>query len=891
MNPLQVELLLILLVVGLAVVPWTGQVVHCREPDWAQDIDTRNDDDVSSEKCSRTVDIYQSVELPPVTDRNFGKPLHCVYRIRVRPAREDWVVFVRFTRMRAGVPQEDRQACDGGYIQIVDGYTRETNISNRENPGFYCGEIDSPKTFISETPYVKVVFHADEYGPDTYMQFEATVKQQQEVASRYGQYSNLYPHRRGQPVQNTYCHRLFKDCAPGRCFVQSPAYPGIYPRGLSCKFRINMRQSLVGLDLTFFDVDGLRCDNLLMCFPRPISRDPADCPFDYVRVFDGPTEDHPVITTLCGRGRLKSNIVASSSEMLVTFVSSPAGPLLNTGFHFKADSVYDQGGGETIQLRNGACIIERSVSSTVHSYNSIRSWYPANTSCQYRFTAPLGEIIHLEFTQFRVERVTFCEEAIRIYDSHELDPRFIITKNCDTNRPRSEAPRTFYESTSNRMLVDFSSTVGSLDGSSITFSFEVKHVSANIYDNKLTPMNCNKKFKVSEGDAHSRGSFSLGYKDFIEHSRPVGCNYSFDAREWPHGRVQLTISAPFEVKTDNCDVDCPAHGPGRIEIFAESKHEKTVCLCRVGTAKSHRVVSIGPVLDLGLRLKPSPDWHRVAKLTQSDRMLEVSYIFYSDTRCGPERLGLDLQGSLHFPPLAQPMTTHANLPVELGLERSLPLYCRWTAPLLADHDVSFRLQFFHALSQYSNCSANYLLIDDVALCPNPPVTHTVLLRREHIHAGYVPLEFRSKDGSSANFSLWWTQVKILPTPSSPDTLVSLSKDCEFLCTQSMVCLKKELVCNGVPNCPPRTSQVTNPKSGDDNNDDDSNSPEAYRSSVTSADEDPNLCQGMAAQLHVYWWIIGSCIGLCIIVGMAFTMTLIRRCVHERQSEAKEEDVF
>lgn len=152
---------------------------------------------------------------------------------------------------------------------------------------------------------------------------------------RYGQYSNLYPHRRGQPVQNTYCHRLFKDCAPGRCFVQSPAYPGIYPRGLSCKFRINMRQSLVGLDLTFFDVDGLRCDNLLMCFPRPISRDPADCPFDYVRVFDGPTEDHPVITTLCGRGRLKSNIVASSSEMLVTFVSSPAGPLLNTGFHFK----------------------------------------------------------------------------------------------------------------------------------------------------------------------------------------------------------------------------------------------------------------------------------------------------------------------------------------------------------------------------------------------------------------------------------------------------------------------------------------------------------------------------------------------------------------------------
>lgn len=156
--------------------------------------------------------------------------------------------------------------------------------------------------------------------------------------SRYGQYSNLYPHRRGQPVPNTYCQRLFKDCAPGRCFVQSPAYPGIYPRNLNCRYRISVRQSLVGLDLVFFDVDGLRCDNLLMCFPRPISREPSDCLFDYVRIHDGPTDDHPVIATLCGRGRLKSNIVASGSEMLVTFVTSPAGPLLNTGFHFKVCS-------------------------------------------------------------------------------------------------------------------------------------------------------------------------------------------------------------------------------------------------------------------------------------------------------------------------------------------------------------------------------------------------------------------------------------------------------------------------------------------------------------------------------------------------------------------------
>ncbi|KAG0422138.1 hypothetical protein HPB47_002010, partial [Ixodes persulcatus] len=122
--------------------------------------------DDEDDRCNRTVDIYQGVESPPVTERNQGRPLHCTYRIRVRPARDDWVVFVRFTRLRIGEPTEDRQRCDGGYVQIVDGY-RDSNHSNRDAPGFYCGEIDSPKTFISETPHVKIVFHADSYGQDT----------------------------------------------------------------------------------------------------------------------------------------------------------------------------------------------------------------------------------------------------------------------------------------------------------------------------------------------------------------------------------------------------------------------------------------------------------------------------------------------------------------------------------------------------------------------------------------------------------------------------------------------------------------------------------------------------------------------------------------------------
>ncbi|XP_049273590.1 uncharacterized protein LOC125759228 [Rhipicephalus sanguineus] len=159
--------------------------------------------------------------------------------------------------------------------------------------------------------------------------------------------------------------------------------------------------------------------------------------------------------------------------MLVTFASSAAGPLLNTGFHFKADAVFDAGDGEHVQLRNGTCIIEKKLSVPA-VFASPRSWYPVNTTCSYKFTAPPGELVHVEFLWFRVERVTLCEEALRIYDSLRPDPRYIITKLCDTNKPRTEQPRTVFESTGPALLLQFTSRTGSMDGSSVSFGFEVK---------------------------------------------------------------------------------------------------------------------------------------------------------------------------------------------------------------------------------------------------------------------------------------------------------------------------------------------------------------------------------------------------------------------------------
>lgn len=47
-------------------------------------------------------------------------------------------------------------------FQIVDGNAK-TDVSNRREPGSFCGEAEQPQTFISETSYVKILFHTDNF--------------------------------------------------------------------------------------------------------------------------------------------------------------------------------------------------------------------------------------------------------------------------------------------------------------------------------------------------------------------------------------------------------------------------------------------------------------------------------------------------------------------------------------------------------------------------------------------------------------------------------------------------------------------------------------------------------------------------------------------------------
>ncbi|KAI1295326.1 hypothetical protein HDE_05631 [Halotydeus destructor] len=417
---------------------------------------TGNDD-----RCNRTLDIYRTMMQPIVTDENRGRPLTCTYKLRIRPSRDDWVVFIRFTKFRLGQVSPDRKECFGGFIQIIDGY-KDSNISKRANPGFFCGEIDMPKTYISETPHVKLILHVDSYDEETYFQFDTSVERQNEFYQRLGQYHQLHSNRKGKPVLDTYCDRIFENCSPGHCYAQSPGFPEVYPRNLRCRYLLISKKSLIGMELISLDVDGQECDSLLMCFPRPVTINPIECPHDYVRIYDGRDEASPVIATLCGRGRLPSNIIASGPAVLVEFVSSPAGHLINSGFQLKADNIFEPTDSQAIEYDpTGTCVLKKQLVEVngSNTYTNVRSWYPARTTCSYIFTSiEATDRISLQFLWFRLDRVTLCDENIRIFDGLEPDPKKLMNRLCDTNKPM------------------FYSTSGSFAGSSINYGFEVRRV-------------------------------------------------------------------------------------------------------------------------------------------------------------------------------------------------------------------------------------------------------------------------------------------------------------------------------------------------------------------------------------------------------------------------------
>lgn len=77
------------------------------------------------------------------------------------------------------------------------------------------------------------MFHAPSIQQETPFEFRIRYKflSQSEAVVRYGGASELFD--LGRVTPGTYCTRQFEECYRNKCRLQSPNYPGMYPRNVS----------------------------------------------------------------------------------------------------------------------------------------------------------------------------------------------------------------------------------------------------------------------------------------------------------------------------------------------------------------------------------------------------------------------------------------------------------------------------------------------------------------------------------------------------------------------------------------------------------------------------------------------------------------------------------
>ncbi|XP_075160932.1 uncharacterized protein LOC142233787 [Haematobia irritans] len=149
----------------------------------------------------------------------------------------------------------------------------------------------------------------------------------------------------GDLIPGTYCSRIFSDCDKKACRLQSPNYPGIYPRNLTCYFAVRQhdvphgKHALILVKQPKGNLVWISTQDTSSSTKSSASTNEKDKKFepklktwsdcdkiqDYVTVYDGYTTRDPIMLKFCGGGQAVPQAVSSGPELLVEFTTSPYG--------------------------------------------------------------------------------------------------------------------------------------------------------------------------------------------------------------------------------------------------------------------------------------------------------------------------------------------------------------------------------------------------------------------------------------------------------------------------------------------------------------------------------------------------------------------------------------
>ena len=550
----------------------------------------------------------------------------------------------------------------------------------------------------------------------------------------------------------------------------------------------------------------------MMCPMRPIS---TECPYDYIRVYDGKTDESPLIGTFCGMGRFPHSIIGSGQDVMVEFVSSAAGPFLNTGFHFNVGNW--PGHVESAGSKNGTCDWIFS-SSTVQQgqesiFLSMAHWYPPMTSCSYLIRGRPDEIIRIYFPSFRVRPIEApiqpydgdCGETLIIYDSDRPDDSKIIKMFCDTfSRPLEKHD---FISSGNAMYVRFESRTGSYDGSSLYYWANYDFFNNTHYGKPIEDTLCDELF---ESYVRPEGKFGSPLNSLVYKSTEnIRCRYHFKAPRYQYRRILVTInSTNFKLNDEEC-LDCITDHVDKL-LIRDPWNGTDVCICTRNDnsidMKDNEltlpatIVSNGPSLDVIMQIDHRHAFNNYFKI--SNPVFEGTYKFIHSPICGPTVLPPSTDGNIVYPKY-EPYVYGGY-----GEE----VYCIWEVRISNDHDLYISLPELDF--SLKDCTKEVIeIFMPKGNTPAFTVCETAIageegrskvIKAKDLREGSIIIHFRSSSPGHSNFKLTWTELYEIPKNSDGSVMtskLSAPGECEFVCPNQSACIKESLLCNGVQNCP------------------------------------------------------------------------------------------
>ena len=144
---------------------------------------------------------------------------------------------------------------------------------------------------------------------------------------RYGPPYN--PTYRGEDVPGTFCDKYFEDCDTKNCKVQSPNYPGLYPRNITCYYHIRQikipdgKVALIQVSQKNPHLIYVKDKNTPQMKRQSKLMLGNSCHIlhDYIMIFDGNTTSDLVLLKAC-KGSSLSPIITSGPNLLLMFHAS-----------------------------------------------------------------------------------------------------------------------------------------------------------------------------------------------------------------------------------------------------------------------------------------------------------------------------------------------------------------------------------------------------------------------------------------------------------------------------------------------------------------------------------------------------------------------------------------